>query len=142
MIVIVALVSFNFVTTVLLLILLYCYSHFCNNEKLKFVKILFINLITAAVIYWRYVPEAYRRRETETLGWDQGPRALGWDPRVGPWGGILGWETSVGQWRETLEWDSHVCFFNILNYTVFSSSELQEVQTCVWNRLEFRSSCS
>ena len=34
---------------------LYWYSHFCNNRKLKLVKILFVNLITAAVIYCRYV---------------------------------------------------------------------------------------
>ena len=50
---------------------------------------------------------------------------------VGPWGGILGWKTSVWQWSETLEWYSHVCFFNILNYTLFSLPELQEVQTYV-----------
>ena len=62
---------------------------------------------------------------------EERPRPWGGTKDPGPWGGILGWETSVGQWRETLEWDSHVCFFNILNYTVFSSSELQEVQTCV-----------
>ena len=50
---------------------------------------------------------------------------------VGLWGGTLGWETSVRQWSEILEWYNHVFFFNILNYTVFSLSELQEVQTYV-----------
>ena len=44
-------------------------------------------------------------------------------------GGTLGSDTSVGPWSKTLEWDSRVCFFNIINYTVFSLSELQEVQT-------------
>ena len=58
-------------------------------------------------------------------------RPQGGNKDLGRWGGTLEWETSVGQWSETLEWDSHVCFFNILNYTVFSLSELQEVQTCV-----------
>ena len=50
---------------------------------------------------------------------------------MGPCGGTLEWETSVEQWNETLEWDRQVCFFNILNCTVFSLSELQEVQTYV-----------
>ena len=39
----------------LLLIFLYEYSHFRNNERLKFVKILFVSLITLSVIYCRYV---------------------------------------------------------------------------------------
>ena len=69
-----------------------------------------------------------------------GPRTLLFDPGVGPWIGTMAWETSVGPWSETLGRDSHVCFLNILNcmYTVFTLSELQEVQ----NRLEFRSSRS
>ena len=69
------------------------------------------------------------------LGWNfrVGPwvETLGWDPWVGPLDGTLGWETIVGQWSETLGWDSHVWFFNILNYNVFSLSELLEVQTYV-----------
>ena len=56
---------------------------------------------------------------------------LGWDPRVEPWGGTLEWDPSVGPWGGTLELDSNACFFNILNYTVFSLSDLQEVQTYV-----------
>ena len=53
--VIVSLVFLNFVTTVFLSIFLYWYSHSCNNEKSKFVKKLFVNLITVAVFYCRYV---------------------------------------------------------------------------------------
>ena len=36
-------------------IFLYWYSHSCNNEKSKFVKKLFVNLITVVVFYCRYV---------------------------------------------------------------------------------------
>ena len=36
-------------------IFLYWYSHSCNNEKSKFVKKLFVNLITVAVFYCRNV---------------------------------------------------------------------------------------
>ena len=34
---------------------LYLCSYYCDNEKLKFVKVVFTNLITIAVIYCRYV---------------------------------------------------------------------------------------
>ena len=59
-----------------------------------------------------------------------------------PWGGTQ--DPVVGSSGETLEWDRNACFFNIINYTVFSLSELQEVQTYVKfkSRLEFRSSHS
>ena len=63
--------------------------------------------------------QAYRKSGTETLGWDPGPRSLWWDPRLRPWGGTLGS-------------DRNVCFFfNIINYTAFSLSELQEFQSYV-----------
>ena len=35
-----------------------------------------------------------------------GTKTLGWNLRVGPWGGML-------------ESDSHICFYNILNHIVF-----------------------
>ena len=55
---------------------------------------------------------------------DPGPygETLGWDPGEGPWDGAMGWNPRVGQQR---------LFFNILSYTPFSLSELQEFQTYV-----------
>ena len=53
--VIVSLVFLNFVLTVFKPIFLYWYSHYCNNEKSKFVKRLFLNLITVEAFYCRYV---------------------------------------------------------------------------------------
>ena len=54
------------------------------------------------------------------------------DPEARPWGGAAtpdpGWETSAGP---PSEWDNHACFFNILNYTVFSLLEEQEAQRYV-----------
>ena len=51
----VSIVSCNFVAIVFLSIFLYWYSHSCNNQKTKSVKTLFVNLMTVAVFYCRYV---------------------------------------------------------------------------------------
>ena len=53
--VIVSIVSRNFVAIVFSSIFLYWYSHSCYNQKSKFVKTLFVNLMTVAVFYCRYV---------------------------------------------------------------------------------------
>ena len=53
--VIVIIASLNFVAIAFSSIFLYWYCHSCNNEKSKFVRTLFVNLITVAVFYCRYV---------------------------------------------------------------------------------------
>ena len=53
--IIVSIASLNFVAIAFLSIFLYWYCHSCNNEKSKFVRTLFVNLITVAVFYCRYV---------------------------------------------------------------------------------------
>ena len=51
---------------------------------------------------------SYRKSRTKSLGWDSGPRTLGPDSGVRPWGATLGWEPRLGLCGETLGWDPGV----------------------------------
>ena len=68
------------------------------------------------------MPETLGRNpRSRTPGWELEGWTLGWDPRVGPWGGTLVWDPRikpysrtlgrdprVGPWGGTLVWDPRI----------------------------------